>query len=117
MVETTAQGNKAEPLVEHMMTPKPDENAVRQIFEQLEHLGLIYDSGEREDGYVAYDLRDFGELTREAQKAVLDYLDREPASHWVLGRYLTFNSSIARVRPPGLRAGCPGRSVPSGRRR
>ena len=69
------------------MTPKPDENAVRQIFEQLEHLGLIYDSGEREDGYVAYDLRDFGELTREAQKAVLDYLDREPASHWVLGRF------------------------------
>jgi hypothetical protein len=64
---------------------KPDENAVRQVFEQFENFGLIYDSGDREDGWIGYEVRDFGELAREQQAAVLDYLDREPAALWVLG--------------------------------
>ena len=76
--------------------PRPDVNATREIFEQFANLGLIYDTGEREDGAICYELQDFEKLSPETQLAVVNYLHHEPRAFWVLESFNRDKSKSGR---------------------
>jgi hypothetical protein len=54
------------------------QSPVRTIMEQLESIGVLYDSGERRHGKVAYLLRHGNSLSPETQAALRLYLQTEP---------------------------------------